>query len=561
MDRITKTLIFDDKARDKILLGLQQVYEAVATTLGSRGRNVGIELNWGEPNIIHDGVTVARSIILKDPYENMAAQSILAAAERTNNLAGDGTTTATILAYAIYKEAHKAIAAENNPMALRDGIEKAVKTVIETLKKLAKDVKTSEELINVATISSANREMGELIAGAISKVGPTGVVTVQEGATSNVEVEYKEGMEFTNGLLSPLFMTDTSKMCAELESPVGKGDYPYILLINQKLTNEDFVTVLTPIFKEDPNGKVLIVADDYTPEAMSSLLLNKVRYGKYIIPVKSPEFGDHRTNFLSDIAVLTGSKVLGGESGMPINETLKLDMIGRCEKVVVTREQTLIVGGRGSKAELGKQIAGIKKLVEGNAGKEAKIGELDKLESRLSRLVGGVAVINVGAASAQETRELKERIYDAVNATKAAISEGIVPGGGVAFIKCVPAVEELMKTLEEEERIGAGIVKKALYYCTRRLVRNAGAEQPDFIVGKIAESKSKSLGYNVNTKQFEDLLEKGIIDPVKVSRTALEQAASTATMLMTTNVLIALDRNSEKEQEKQDIEGLGSWGD
>lgn len=568
MDKKTKILIFDQRVRNKILRGVEITAKAVGTTLGSRGRNVAYELNWGTPNVLHDGVSVAKQVVLKDPYENMAAQLVITAAERTNDIAGDGTTTATILTYAIVKEAIQAISAGNNPMVVRKGIDKAVAAVVEELKAMAKNVKDFEELKQIATISAADSEMGELIATAIQKVGEGGVVTVQPGRSSELEVEYKEGMEFERGLLSQYLRTSNDKMEAVLETE--KENYPYVAIINEKLDSAKTIAILEKMYEFDKGAKIMLIADDFDNEAFNMIVVNMLRGTKKIVPVKAPEFGEHRTALLNDIAILTGGQVLGGSAGLPI-EQATIESFGRCERTITTIDQTIIIGGRGDKKKIEGQIKTIRKLAE-----DAKTdSEKDKADKRIGKLTGGVAVISVGAYSETEMNERKERVYDATNATKAAIAEGIVPGGGVALLRARNAIDKLSfsdKTPTDglldgvkiagrsKEKIGADIIKSALSYPIRQLIANAGIEKPDAVVGKIEESTEKNFGYNVDTEEYVDLYKEGIIDPLKVVRTALVQSASVAIMLITTECMIAFDREPEKKGENN-ANGIGGFID
>lgn len=568
MDKKVKTMISDQEVRDRILAGVEKVAKAVGTTLGSRGRNVAYELNWNAPNVLHDGVSVAKQVVLEDPYENMAAQLVIKAAERTNDIAGDGTTTATVLTYAIVKEAMPLITAGVNPNIVRKGIEKAVTKVITELQTMKKDVSQFEELMQVATISAADPEMGKIIATAIEKVGEEGVVTVQEGTGTTIEVEYKEGLEFERGLMSAYFSTESDSVEAILQA--DKADYPYVILVNEKVDNEKAISILEKIYDNEKSAKVLFIADDYDNDALNTILFNFVRGNKKIIPVKSPEFGDHRTALLNDIAVVTGGEVLGGAAGLKI-EQATLESFGRCDKAIVTLDQTIIIGGKGDKKKVDGQIKIIRKLHQ-----EAKTdSERDKAEKRIGKLKGGVAVISVGAHSETEMREKKERVYDAQNATKAAISEGIVPGGGVALLRARRAIDTLVfadqtpteglldgKKIDgrEREKIGADIVKSALMYPIRKLIDNAGVENPDHIVGKIEENNDNMIGYNVDTEQFVNLYKEGIIDPLKVVRTALQQASSRAIMLLTTDVMIAFKREIAMEDQKKG-DGIGRFFD
>lgn len=555
MEQKPKTIIFGDEVRKKTLDGILKVYLAVATTLSSRGRNISLEKNWGPPVVVHDGVTIAREVILPDPFENQAAQLIIQAAQKTNDEAGDGTTQTTILAYAIAKEAIQRVSSGTNPMVIRKGIDKAVEVVNRYLKDLATPVKEFEEMKQVATISAGDKEMGEIIATAIQKVGPKGIVTVQEGGKVFTEVEYKEGMDFDKGYISPYLANIVERMETVFE---GSGnpkvdDNPYIIILNEKMDNQKLVAVLEKIYQTDQKAKVLIIADDYDSESAGSVVMTKLQTKLPLVAVRAPDFGEHRSNMLLDIAVLTGGQVLGGSNGIPLDQ-MTLDHIGRAEKIIVTKDQTIIVGGKGDKEEIKKHISGVETLKK-NAKDEF---QKDKFENRLAKLAGAVAVIVVGASSEAEMRERKERAYDAVNATKAAMDEGIVPGGGVAYVKAAKSIRDDF-VLEEEERIGAEIVITALSYPLRKVAENSGNAKPDWVVGKVEENPIKDFGYNAETEQFENLLESGIIDPVKVTRTALSNAASVAIMLMTTEGMIAFERNNEPK--KQVVDGIGSFVD
>lgn len=550
MDKPVKQIIFGEAVRKKILRGVEITAKAVSTTLGSRGRNVAIERNWGAPNIIHDGVTVAKAVTLKDPFENMGAQLVIHAANNTNNAAGDGTTTATILTHAITKEGLQLVEAGTNPMILRKGIEKAVDAVVKYLDSIAKPIKTFEEMKQVATISAADSEMGELIATAIKKVGENGAVAVQEGGTS-IEVEYKDGMEFDKGYISPYMVTDPETFEANLEGK-KESDYPYLIIANEKLTNETLVELVNKIYLTDQLAKILIIADDFDGDATATLIINRVQGRKLIVAVKAPDFGDHRLNYLTDLAIVTGGKVIGGSSGVPVSEAT-IAHFGRAERIKVTRDNTTVIGGQGDEAAIKAQITAVKKLKADTTDAFKK----DKLENRLAKLVGGVAVIIVGAHSEAEMRERKERVYDAVNATKAAISEGIVAGGGVALVKARQAIDKLV--LPPKQKLGADIVRGALSYPLVKLVDNAG-ENSGYILGIVEKSEDPYTGYNVDTEQLENLVESGIIDPVKVTKSALKNAASIATMLLTTESMIVYDRSPEVKK-KDDGEGIGNFPD
>lgn len=553
MERNVRKIIYGQAVREKISKGVAKTARAVGTTLGSKGRNVSIPRNFGPPVIMHDGVTVARNIILEDPFEDQAAQLVISAAQNTNNEAGDGTTTATILTDAIVQEALPIISAGTNPMIIRKGIDKTIPKIIEELRRLARPVKKIEEMKQVATISAADPDLGDLIATAIQKVGEEGLVTVQEGSGSTIEVEYKEGMDLPRGYISPYLVTNTDRMEIVYEASQKRDtlSYPYVIVINQKVNNQILAPVVDVILRSDQQAQFLIIADEFETDALQSLIVSKIRMNIMCAGIKAPDFGQHRTNILTDIAVVTGGKVIGGTVGIPV-EQVKLTDIGQCEKIVVTPDQTLIIGGRGQKKDIEDQITGIKKLLR----ETTDLGIRDRLEGRLAKLIGGVAVISVGAPSEPEMREKKERIYDAVNATKAAVSEGIVPGGGVSLIKVSRVIPDLKLT--EEEKIGARIVQKALTYPAKKLIENAGVDNAGFAIGKIMEHDNPNWGFNVDTEQYEDLMKSGVIDPVKVTRSALLNASSVASILITTECMIADKPQTEKKKETEE-EGIGTF--
>lgn len=558
MDKKPRKIIFGEKVRKAIVEGVTTTYEAVATTLGSRGRNVSIEKNWGAPLIIHDGVTVAREVILSDPFSNQAAQQVIEAAQATNNQAGDGTTTATILTYAIVTEGMKLVQAKINPQIIRKGIDRAVEIVEEELNKMAQKVEKFEEMKQVATISAADEGMGEIIATAIQKVGKHGAVTVQPGTGYDINVEYKEGMEFISGYISPYLVTDPEKQEAVLEGT--EDNRPFVVVVNQKVTNSDLVQkLLQPIFNYNQSAQIIIIADDFEPDAKASLVMNRIRGNQKYVGVKSPEFGDHRTHMLMDIALVTGATVIGGSTGVDIAgiEENDLSLFGRAEKVIVTRENTMIVGGSSDEDELKKHIKGLKELEKNEKDPFRK----DKIQARLAKLVGGVAVINVGAYSDTEMREKKERVYDAVNATQAAVDKGIVPGGGVSLVRASRALDKIIeKETDDKIKIGMKIVRDALFYPLKKLVDNSGGHDSGFVLETIRKSNDENLGYNVDSEAFENMNESGIIDPVKVTVSAFRNAASAASMLLTTECMIAFQREKPKENGAS-LEGIGDWND
>lgn len=520
---MAKQIIYSEDARKKLLDGVNKLADAVATTLGPKGRNVAIDKKWGAPNVIHDGVTVAKEVELEDPFENMGAQLIKEAASKTNDVAGDGTTTATILAQAIVEEGLKNIAAGSNPMILRKGLEKAVETVVEQLKKSAKKVSGKEDYTQIATISAADETIGKLIAEALDKVGPDGVVTVEESRGIETNWEHREGMEFDRGYASPYFVTDSAKMTSSIENP-------HILITDKKITA---IADLLPLLEKlvQLTKELVIIAEDVEGEALATLVLNKIRGTMNILVVKAPGFGDRRKEMLEDIAVLTGGTVISEETGIKF-ESVTPDMLGKTDRITSDKDNTVIVGGKGTKSKIEARIAQIRSQIE----KTTSDFDKEKLQERLAKLSGGVAVINVGAASEVEMKEKKERVNDAVQATKAAIEEGYVVGGEVALIRSArPALDKLK--LEGDEQIGVEIIKRAAEMPLRKLAENAG-EDPGWVLRKVTDSRDVNFGYNALTGEFEDLVKAGVIDPVKVTRSAVQNAASVAMMILTTEALI-----------------------
>ncbi|KKS65441.1 MAG: 60 kDa chaperonin [Candidatus Daviesbacteria bacterium GW2011_GWA1_42_6] len=520
---MSKILKFDSEAREKLLKGINTLTEAVASTLGPKGRNVAIDKKWGAPNVVHDGVTVAKEIELEDPFENMGAQLIKEAASKTNDVAGDGTTTATILTQAIVSEGLKNIQAGSNPMILRHGIEKAVLALVAELSKMSKKLTTPEEITQVATISAQDEPIGKIISEAITKVGKDGVITVEEGKTLEMSVDYKEGMEFEKGYSSPYFVTDADKMEATIEDP-------YILITDKKLSDaQDFVKFLEKFISVSKN--LVIISDDIDSDLMTMLVLNKLKGVFNFLAVGAPGFGDRRKGSLEDIAVLTGGTVFSEELGRKW-ESVEPSDLGQAGRVTSTKDSTLIVDGKGKKAAIDGRIAQIRRELEASDSEFDK----EKFQERLAKLTGGVAVINVGAATEGEMKERKERVIDAVAATKAAIEEGIVPGGEIALVRASAALDKI-KTDNEEEKLGVVIVKNALDKPFRRLVGNAGMDA-GVALAEVLRSEG-NMGIDVTDGELKDLVKVGVIDPVKVTRTALQNAASVAIMVMTTNVLIA----------------------
>jgi len=517
-----KDIIFDEKARQAILSGVQTLAKAVKVTLGPRGRNVVLDKKWGSPTITKDGVTVAKEIELEDRYENMGAQMVREVATKTSDVAGDGTTTATVLAEAIFREGLRNVTAGSNPMGIKRGIDKAVKAVVEDLKKHSKSVKDPKEIMQVATISAnGDTEIGKIIADAMEKVGKDGTITVEEAKAMDTTLDIVEGMQFDKGYISPYFVTDKEGMEAALEDA-------YILIYEKKLSNmKDLLPLLEKVAQK---GKpLLVIAEDVEGEALATLVVNKLRGTLSACAVKAPGFGDRRKAMLEDIAVLTAGKLITEDLGIKL-ESVKIEDLGRAKRVTVDKENTTIVEGAGKKSEITGRIGMIKKQIEDTTSDYDK----EKLQERLAKLAGGVAVINVGAATETEMKEKKARVEDALHATRAAVEEGIVPGGGVALIRCVPAIDRL--ALEGDELVGASIVKRALEEPLRQIVNNAGLEGS--VIVEHVKKEKKTFGFNVDTEKYEDLFEAGVVDPTKVTRSALQNAASVASLLLTTEALV-----------------------
>ncbi|CAK7254850.1 MULTISPECIES: chaperonin GroEL [unclassified Shinella] len=519
-----KEVKFGRTAREKMLRGVDVLADAVKVTLGPKGRNVVIDKSFGAPRITKDGVSVAKEIELDDKFENMGAQLVREVASKTNDIAGDGTTTATVLAQAIVREGHKAVAAGMNPMDLKRGIDLAVAEVVKDLQAKAKKINTSEEVAQVGTISAnGDKQVGLDIAEAMQKVGNEGVITVEEAKTAETELEVVEGMQFDRGYLSPYFVTNPEKMVADLEDA-------YILLHEKKLSNlQAMLPVLEAVVQ---TGKPLvIVAEDVEGEALATLVVNKLRGGLKIAAVKAPGFGDRRKAMLEDIAILTGGTVISEDLGIKL-ENVTLDMLGRAKKVSISKENTTIVDGAGQKAEIEGRVAQIKAQIEETTSDYDR----EKLQERLAKLAGGVAVIRVGGSTEVEVKEKKDRIDDALNATRAAVQEGIVPGGGVALLRSSTKIAA--KGENDDQEAGINIVRKALQSLVRQIAENAG-DEASIVVGKILDKNEDNYGYNAQTGEYGDLISLGIVDPVKVVRTALQNAASVASLLITTEAMIA----------------------
>ncbi|UVK37567.1 chaperonin GroEL [Mesorhizobium sp. AR10] len=519
-----KDVKFSRDARERMLRGVNILADAVKVTLGPKGRNVVIDKSFGAPRITKDGVTVAKEIELEDKFENMGAQMVREVASKTNDIAGDGTTTATVLAQSIVQEGHKAVAAGMNPMDLKRGIDLAVADVVATLIKNAKKIKTSEEVAQVGTIAgNGDASVGSMIAEAMQKVGNEGVITVEEAKTAETELEVVEGMQFDRGYLSPYFVTNADKMVADLEDA-------YILLHEKKLSN---LQAMLPILEAvvQTSKPLVIISEDVEGEALATLVVNKLRGGLKIAAVKAPGFGDRRKAMLEDIAILTGGQVISEDLGIKL-ENVGLNMLGRAKKVSISKENTTIVDGAGKKAEIQGRVAQIKQQIEETTSDYDK----EKLQERLAKLAGGVAVIRVGGATEIEVKEKKDRVDDALNATRAAVEEGIVPGGGVALLRASLNIKAT--GANSDQTAGINIVRRALQAPARQIAANAGAEA-SIVAGKILENKGATFGYNAQTGEYGDMIAMGIVDPVKVVRTALQDAASVAGLLVTTEAMIA----------------------
>jgi chaperonin GroEL len=519
-----KQMVFQEEARQAILEGVETLSRAVKVTLGPRGRNVVLDKKWGSPTITKDGVTVAKEIELEDPYKNMGAQMVREVASKTNDVAGDGTTTATVLAQAIVREGLKSVAAGMNPMDLKRGIDKAVTQVVEEIKKRSKKVKNSEEIAQVGTISAnGEKAIGDMIAEAMQKVGNEGVITVEEAKSLETELDVVEGMQFDRGYLSPYFITNADKMVAELEDP-------YILIHEKKLTGlQPLLPVLEAVVQT--GRPLLIIAEEVEGEALATLVVNKLRGGLKVAAVKAPGFGDRRKAMLEDIAVLTNGQTISEDLGIKL-ENVSLDMLGRAKRVRITKEDTTIVDGTGKKKDIEARVAQIKAQIEETTSDYDR----EKLQERLAKLAGGVAVIKVGGATEIEVKERKDRVDDALNATRAAVEEGIVAGGGVMLLKASAAIS--VEGDNDDQTAGIAIVKKALQAPIRQISENAGVEG-SIVVGKVLEARGLSFGYDAQTGEYGDMFEKGIIDPAKVVRTALQDAASIAGLMITTEAGIA----------------------
>ncbi|MQT11760.1 chaperonin GroEL [Segnochrobactrum spirostomi] len=534
-----KDVKFSIDARDRMLRGVDTLANAVKVTLGPKGRNVVIEKSFGAPRITKDGVTVAKEIELEDKFENLGAQLVREVASKTNDLAGDGTTTATVLAQAIVKEGAKAVAAGINPMDLKRGIDLAVEAIVADLKSKARKVTTNEEIEQVGTISAnGDQEVGRFLAEAVKKVGNEGVITVEEAKSLDTELEVVEGMQFDRGYLSPYFVTDAEKMRVELEDA-------FILIHEKKLSS---LQALLPVLEAvvQSSKPLVIVAEDVEGEALATLVVNKLRGGLKIAAVKAPGFGDRRKAMLEDIAILTGGTVISEDLGIKL-ENVTLDLLGRAKKVVITKEDTTIVDGVGEKSDIEARVSQIKAQIEETTSDYDR----EKLQERLAKLAGGVAVIRVGGATEVEVKEKKDRVDDALHATRAAVEEGILPGGGLALLRALKALESV-KPGNDDQKVGVEIVRRAVQAPARQIAINAGADG-SIVVGKLLEKDELAYGWNAQTGEFGDLFKIGVIDPAKVVRTALQNAASVSSLLITTEALIA-------EKPKKDAPALPAGG-
>jgi chaperonin GroEL len=539
-----KELRFSEDARSAILNGVNVLANAVKVTLGPKGRNVVIEKSFGAPNVTKDGVTVAKEIELSDKFENMGAQMVREVASKTNDDAGDGTTTATVLAQAIYREGAKIVAAGINPMELKRGIDKAVVAVVEELKKMSKPIKDQKEVAQVGTISANNDpEIGRIIAEAMEKVGKEGVITVEESKTAETTLDIVEGMQFDRGYLSPYFVTNPEKMEASIENP-------YILIYEKKISSmKDLLPLLEKVVQK--SKPLIIVAEDVDGEALATLVVNKLRGTIQVAAVKAPGFGDRRKEMLQDIATLTGGKVISEDLGHKL-ETARLEDLGQAKKVTIDKDNTTIVDGAGKKTEVEARVKTIRAQVEETTSDYDR----EKLQERLAKLVGGVAVVNVGAPSEVEMKEKKARVEDALNATRAAVEEGIVPGGGTALLRAAKALANL-KGLSAEQQAGVTILKRALEEPLRQIAGNAGFEG-SIVVDKVITNNAPAWGFNALTETYEDLIAAGVIDPTKVARCAIQNAASVASLMLTTETLIA--EKPKKESSAPMGGGMGGMG-
>lgn len=534
-----KDIIYGEDAREKLKKGVEKLAKAVATTLGPKGGNVALDKSYGTPQVVNDGVTVAKEIDLEDKFENMGAQIVKEAASKTNDVAGDGTTTAVVLARAVVNEGLKNISAGTNPMILRRGLEKATQAVVEEIWNFSEKISSKEEKIQVATISAQSKEVGELIAEAMEKVGEAGVITVDESKGFNIELEYKEGMQFDKGYLSPYFVTNAEKMESAIENP-------YILITDTKISNmQDMLPLLENLMKVSKD--LVIICDDIDGEALATLVVNKLRGVLNVLAIKAPGFGDNRKALLEDIAILTGASFISEDTGKKISGATVEDL-GRADRIVSGKDSTTIVGGKGDDKEIKDRV----KMIGNQIEAETSTYEKEKMQERLAKLSGGVAVVKVGAATEAELKELKLRVEDAVNATKAAVEEGIVPGGGIAFLRAKEALKDI--NLEGDEQVGVNILEKALEQPIRLLIKNTGTDDGKVLAEierRSEEEKNKNIGYDVLKMEYVDMVKAGIIDPAKVTRSALQNAVSAATMIITTECLVSELPNKDSKNQMQ----------
>ena len=540
-----KDVKFSQDARERLLRGVDILANAVKITLGPKGRNVVLEKSFGAPRVSKDGVTVAKEIELEDKFENLGAQMLREVASKTSDVAGDGTTTATVLAHAIVREGAKSVAAGSNPMDLKRGVERAVAAVIEEIKSQSKKITSNDEIAQVGTISAnGDREVGKIIAQAMKKVGNEGVITVEEAKSLETELDVVEGMQFDRGYISPYFITNAEKMLAEMESP-------YILINEKKLsTLQPLLPLLEAVVQ---TGKpLLIIAEDVEGEALATLVVNKLRGGLKVAAVKAPGFGDRRKAMLEDIAILTGGQLISEDLGVKL-ENVTLKMLGQAKKVTIDKDNTTIIGGAGKKADIEGRVKQIKAQIEETTSDYDR----EKLQERQAKLAGGVAVIKVGGATEVEVKERKDRVEDALHATRAAVEEGIVPGGGVALLRAIKALDGL-RGGNDDQKIGVGIVRRALQAPARQIVQNAG-EDESIVVGKILDDDKYAFGYNAQTGEYGDLVSQGVIDPTKVVRCALQDAASIAGLLITTEAMV-VERPREAPPPMPGGGGMGGMG-
>ncbi len=537
-----KNIIYGEDAREKLRRGVEKLAKAVSTTLGPKGGNVALDKSWGSPNVVHDGVTVAKEIELEDKFENIGAQIVKEAASKTSDVAGDGTTTAVILSWAIVEEGFKAISSGANPMILKRGLEKATRYIVEEISKMSKKISSTEEKVQIATNSAQNSEIGKLISEAMEKVGDEGVITVDESKGNSIELEYKEGMQFDKGYLSPYFVTNSEKMESVIENP-------YILVTDTKVSNmQSLLPLLESLMKVSKD--LVLICDDVDGEALATIVVNKLRGVLNVLAVKAPGFGDNRKALLEDISVLTGASLISEDMGRKLDSVVVEDL-GRADRVISDKDSTTLVGGKGDE----KKIRERTKMIASQIDKETSDYEKDKLKERLAKLSGGVAVIKVGAATEAELKELKLRVEDAVNATKAAVEEGVVPGGEIAFLRLRESLKGLK--LKGDEEKGVKILIEALSQPIKLLIKNTGLDEKKVLLEiekKTQEEKNKNIGFDVIKMDYFDMVEDGIIDPAKVIRSALQNAVSAAIMIMTTECLVTeLPKKDEHSSHQEDL--------